>query len=111
MQRWTLLAFLFLLGCTPTLAWDRMGRNEEQFARDKKECQIDTRLAVGHRFQPPPAVEYRTADGLRIPQASPWSGSRDLGRVFQEQALERQLFHLCMETRGYRIAEGASRNK
>lgn len=111
---WALLALLFLVGCTPTLAWDRMGRSDGQFAGDKNECQSDTRVAVNGRFQPPPhppLAEYRTADGLFIPQANPWSASADMRPVFQQHAFERQFFQACMEARGYRIVEGVSENK
>lgn len=114
MQRWTLFAFLFLLGCTPTLVWDRMARSEEQFARDKRDCQRDSRVAVNERFPPPPpppGVEYRSADGLLIPQAKSWSSSVDLEPVFQQQAFEQRFLQACMEARGYRIAEGASGKK
>ena len=111
---WAFLALLFLLGCSPTLVWDRMGRSDEQFAGDKNECQSDTRVAVNGRFQPPPhppPAEYRTADGLFIPQANPWSASADLRPVFQQYVFERQFFQACMEARGYRIVESVGENK
>ncbi len=114
MKGWIFLALLFFLGCSPTLVWDRMGHSKEQFARDKNECENDTSVAASGRFQPPPrppSVEYRTADGQSIPQASSGPRSANLGSVFQQQAFERQFFQLCMEARGYRIVKEASGSK
>jgi hypothetical protein len=93
---WLLVAgLLFLPGCPQKSNWVRSNSADQQLERDKYECMQET----GYR-EKPSGFNLRNISEL-LANASAGARNQPLPFQAQSQAASRDLFELCMKSRGY----------